>query len=839
MARPSTSGGGRMTPYEVVVSLLQNPRRNGKGLTARCPAHQDKQNSLSVHEGEDGRVLIKCFAGCPAEKIVSVWGLKMSALFHDDCRGQGVTIPPDHTCTPARCTLAEYAAGKGLPLDFLRGLGLTEITYQGQPAVRIPYFDKAGTEVAARIRIALEGDRFRWRKGSKPGLYGLWRKPSTKDYVVLVEGESDAQTLWHHGIPALGFPGATNWNEERDAAHLDGVGTIFVVIEPDRGGEAVQDWLAKSTIAGRARLLTLGAFKDPSALHLDDPTRFRAHVEEAMQRAVSVPQALATQQATVKSEAWKRCRLLAESGCALDLFAGSIADVGLVGEERNTKLLYLAVTSRLLERPVSLAVKGPSSGGKSFVVEQVLRFFPPSAYHTMTAMSERALAFTEADLSHRFLVVFEAAGLTSDFQSYLVRSLLSEGRLIYEVVEKTRDGLRPRRIEKAGPTGLLVTTTATKLHPENETRLLSLSITDTQEQTRAVMIAQAEGGQNVDLAPWVALQVWLEHTEHRVVVPFARTLAEKIPPVSVRLRRDFSSVLGLVKAHAILNQACRDRDDQGRIVATLQDYAVVRELVGDLVGEGVEATVPATTRETVEAVSRLLKGGASEVTITALADTLKLDRSATSRRVAVAVCRGYLKNLEDKKRRPARVVLGDPLPEEADVLPSPSVLHAENVPAHCNSPEVKEIPASVQACNPETGVSTPPSPTLPMAGEAEEDWALEIAAKACGVTVDMVRQAREIKESDPALFERIRRGEVDLDGRELGNFGEPPRAITPSLPQICGNGHKPASAVEVGDAAQGESAADLVQRAESLGMKFRVVGEKVLVTTPSGQEVQL
>lgn len=219
------------------------------------------------------------------------------------------------------------------------------------------------------------------------------------------------------------------------------------------------------------------------------------------------------------------------------------------------------------------------------------------------------------------------------------------------------------------------------------------------------MIAQAEGCQDVDLAPWIALQVWLEHAEHRVVVPFARRLTEKIPPVSVRLRRDFSSVLGLVKAHAILNQACRERDDQGWIVATVQDYAVVRELVGDLVGEGVEATVPATTKETLEAVSRLLKEGANEVTITALADALKLDRSATSRRVTVAVSRGYLKNLEDRKRRTARVVLGDPLPEQADVLPSPSVLHAENVPAHFNYPEIKEIPASVQACNPETGVS--------------------------------------------------------------------------------------------------------------------------------------
>jgi hypothetical protein len=62
----------------------------------------------------------------------------------------------------------------------------------------------------------------------------------------------------------------------------------------------------------------------------------------------------------------------------------------------------------------------------------------------------------------------------------------------YELVEKTRDGMRPRLIEKQGPTGLIVTTTATRLHPENETRLLSLAVKDTREQTAdARLLARA------------------------------------------------------------------------------------------------------------------------------------------------------------------------------------------------------------------------------------------------------------------------------------------------------------------------------------------------------------
>ena len=79
-------------------------------------------------------------------------------------------------------------------------------------------------------------------------------------------------------------------------------------------------------------------------------------------------------------------------------------------------------------------------------------------------------------------------------------------------------------------------------------------------------------------------------------------------PVAVRLRRDFGSLLALIRAHAVLHQASRARDNKGRIVATLDDYAVVRDLVADAIAEGVGATVSETVRETVAAVAALASG---------------------------------------------------------------------------------------------------------------------------------------------------------------------------------------------------------------------------------------
>src|SRR5215831_4684064 len=233
----------------------------------------------------------------------------------------------------------------------------------------------------------------------------------------------------------------------------------------------------------------------------------------------------------------------------LTRFGAEVENAGLVGETSNAKILYLALTSRLFERPISIAIKGVSAGGKSFTVEQVLKFFPPAAYFVRTGMSERAIIYSTEDYRHRFIIIFEAAVMNSDLMSYLIRTLLSEGRVVYEVVEKTKEGLRPRPIEKEGPTGLITTTTAPKLHPENETRLLSLGVIDTPDQTRAVMQALAADDaakiNPVNYAPWHALQAWLATGERQVVIPFAGTLAKHVPPVAVRLRRDFQLLLTL------------------------------------------------------------------------------------------------------------------------------------------------------------------------------------------------------------------------------------------------------------------------------------------------------
>jgi len=171
------------------------------------------------------------------------------------------------------------------------------------------------------------------------------------------------------------------------------------------------------------------------------------------------------------------------------------------------------------------------------------------------------------------------------------------------------------------------------------------------------------------------LQEYLQETAApRIIIPYAQTLAHLIPPAAVRLRRDFTAILHLVKAHTILHQATRDRHNTA-LVATWEDYAAVRELTADLVAEQVGAAVSTAVREAVAAV-RTLSTAATPVSMAELARHFQVDRTTAKRRVDRALEGGFLRNEETLRGKAAKLVLGEPIPEQRAIMPTVAALQA-------------------------------------------------------------------------------------------------------------------------------------------------------------------
>jgi hypothetical protein len=143
-----------MTASDFAASL--NARRIGRGKwQAKCPAHGDRSPSLSVAEGQDGRVLVHCFAGCALTQILAALRLTPRDLF--------TGTPP----SPAKAQLlaseramrnAEEQAlrreGRELAQRY-RKLG-TIVGFLGDRLARLPDDDPDGDGMTRLYHLALD-----------------------------------------------------------------------------------------------------------------------------------------------------------------------------------------------------------------------------------------------------------------------------------------------------------------------------------------------------------------------------------------------------------------------------------------------------------------------------------------------------------------------------------------------------------------------------------------------------------------------------------------------------------------------------------------------------------
>src|SRR5260370_2224337 len=257
------------SPLETVLARLKGVRTSLRGWVAWCPAHRDREPSLSIGLGEQGHVLPNCFAGCSLDRIVEAMGLAVAELFP---KAPSASDSQREQMQRNVLTLVDLALDKLLPWKYLLHLGLTE---QRAGCLQIPYYLPDGTPAPRhRLRTALvakEGSH--WSKGSGEIVpYGLERLEEARKagYLVIVEGETDCWTLWFHHFPALGLPGVEMVRTLKEA-YLAGIERLYIVREPDAAGPRLVAHLEQLLQAwqwpGKAFVISLVNAKDPNELH--------------------------------------------------------------------------------------------------------------------------------------------------------------------------------------------------------------------------------------------------------------------------------------------------------------------------------------------------------------------------------------------------------------------------------------------------------------------------------------------------------------------------------------------------------------------------------------------
>ena len=266
---------------------------------------------------------------------------------------------------------------------------------------------------------------------------------------------------------------------------------------------------------------------------------------------------------------------LLDAADLLDQAEQAMTGLGYVGETVNKKLVYLVAVSRLMPKPLSAILFAASGAGKSELLDTLARLLPSESVEFLSKITPSALFYAgEEALKHKAIIVDEQAG-TAD-ADHSIRTLQTKGllRLAIPVKGKTQ------AFTARGPIALLSGTTRSDLNPENLSRCLELSLDDGPEQTRRIQEAQrraaaGRNGHEVPVELWRDAQQVLEALE--VLVPYAERL--DYPARTTKDRRDNQKLLTLIQAHALLHQRSRERDGEGRLLATVADYAAIHALV--------------------------------------------------------------------------------------------------------------------------------------------------------------------------------------------------------------------------------------------------------------------
>ena len=116
---------------------------------------------------------------------------------------------------------------------------------------------------------------------------------------------------------------------------------------------------------------------------------------------------------------------LLQSSDFLNQVVSATRRMGLVGEENNKLVVFLVGTSRVLDKPLCLFVKGPSSAGKNYLTDTVLSLFPESEWRSLTSSSKRSWNYLGEQLENKIVYLKElnemlVPFIRSDFS--LVRS---------------------------------------------------------------------------------------------------------------------------------------------------------------------------------------------------------------------------------------------------------------------------------------------------------------------------------------------------------------------------------------------------------------------------------
>ena len=281
---------------------------------------------------------------------------------------------------------------------------------------------------------------------------------------------------------------------------------------------------------------------------------------------------------------------------------------GVVGEETNKLVGYLAAVSRKLDKPLAVIIQSTSAAGKSSLMDAVLNMMPEEERVQYSAMTGQSLFYMgETNLKNKILAIAEEEG--AENASYALKLLQSEGELTIASTGKDDNTgtLVTKEYHVEGPVMLFLTTTAIDIDEELMNRCVVLTVNESREQTQAIhaMQRKAQTLEGLLQAEDKKHIIQLHRNAQRMLRPLlvANPFAEQLTFIDdkTRTRRDHMKYLTLIKTVALLHQYQREIktvNHKGQVLEYIevipQDIEVANQLAHDVLGRTLDELPPQT-----------------------------------------------------------------------------------------------------------------------------------------------------------------------------------------------------------------------------------------------------
>jgi len=281
-----------------------------------------------------------------------------------------------------------------------------------------------------------------------------------------------------------------------------------------------------------------------------------------------------------------------------------IGELGVIGEKRIRLILLLVALTRTLLDPISVLVKGSTSSGKTTTVRDTLQLLQSDVVIMRAGLSGKALAYGKGSLSGKILFVNEYR-CGKDAQQ-LLRLTQSGESIHHEATTVSGRNRSTQTVERTGTPVVLTTTTDDEVFADDESRFLSVWADESPEQTRAILLAQAQTKPSIDDRE---LQVWRTATSLVARKPgdfstspeWLTDVFSLLPVSRVRVRRDAKRFLSFTKAIAL----CRaDPWRTNPLEISFQDYCVAYIILEEVFASTLQG-VPTRETEIAKAVEAL------------------------------------------------------------------------------------------------------------------------------------------------------------------------------------------------------------------------------------------